>query len=62
MNLPHLAKVWALTARSNRGEAAAAREQARRIVQRAGKTLADMPALLGRKCQKPGAAYLPALG
>ena len=53
MNLPHLAKVWALTASSNRGEAAAAREQARRIVQRAGKTLDDVPGLLGQAALPP---------
>ena len=52
MNLPRLAKAWALTTRPNRGETAAAREQAWRIVQRAGKTLADVPALLGQAALK----------
>jgi len=53
MNLPRLAKVWALTTSPNEGEAAAAREQARRIVQRAGKTLANVPALLGQAASQP---------
>jgi len=53
MNLARLAKVWALTTSSAPGEAAAARAQAQRIVERAGKTLADVPGLLGQAPQQP---------
>ncbi len=46
MNLARLAKVWKLTTSPSPGEAAAARERARVIVEREGKTLDDVPSLL----------------
>ena len=46
LDLDRLAKVWRLTTSPNAGEAAAARERARVMVEREGKTLADVPALL----------------
>jgi hypothetical protein len=46
MNLDRLGKVWALTRSANAGEAAAARERARIMVEREGKSLADIPSLL----------------
>jgi hypothetical protein len=49
MNLDRLGKVWALTRSANAGEAAAARERARIMVEREGKTLADIPSLLRGK-------------
>ncbi len=55
MNLALLAKVWALAGSANAGEAAAARERARTMVEREGKTLADVPGLL-RGHAKPAAA------
>ena len=49
MNLPLLKKVWALASSPNPGEAMAARDRARVMVEREGKTLADIPELLGQK-------------
>jgi hypothetical protein len=46
MDLIRLAKVWNLTTSHNPGEAAAAHDRARAIVEREGKTLADVPNLL----------------
>ena len=46
MDLIRLAKVWNLTTSHNPGEAAAAQDRARVIVEREGKTLADVPNLL----------------
>ena len=55
MNLDRLGKVWALTRSPNAGEAAAARERARIMVERDGKTLADIPALLRGRAVPPEA-------
>ncbi len=46
MDLIRLAKVWNLTTSLNSGEAAAAQDRARAIVECEGKTLADVPNLL----------------
>jgi hypothetical protein len=46
MDLIRLAKVWNLTTSLNAGEAAAAHDRARAIVECEGKTLADVPNLL----------------
>ena len=46
IDLSRLRKVWALANSANPGEAAAARETARRMVEAEGKTLADVPMLL----------------
>ena len=53
LNLNRLAKIWKLTTSQNPGEAASALDRARAIVEREGKTLADVPRLL-RASQKPG--------
>lgn len=46
IDLERLAKVWTLTSSPNAGEAAAARNRAKAMVEKAGKTLADVPDLL----------------
>jgi hypothetical protein len=55
LDLARLAKIWKLTNSPNPGEAAAARDRARAIVEREGKTLADVPGLL-RATQKSAPA------
>ena len=54
IDLNRLAKIWKLTTSPNAGEAAAARNRAKAIVEREGKTLADIPGLLGKAQQAKG--------
>jgi hypothetical protein len=60
INLAHLAKIWKLTTSPNAGEAAAARNRAKALVERHGHTLADIPGLLSAAQQARGPA--PGLG
>lgn len=56
IDLDRLGKIWKLTTSPNTGEAAAARNRAKAIVEREGKTLADIPALLGKAQKAKGPA------
>ncbi len=62
LDLTRLAKIWKLTTSPNPGEAAAARDRAQAIMEREGKTLADVPGLLRTTQASKATGPMPGAG